>query len=425
MNQNLTVLVVGSGAREHALCWALEHSPRVARVICTPGNGGIAVENRRDVKESDIAGIVQLARDEAAGLVVIGPEAPLVLGLVDELTKAGIKAFGPSAKAAQLEGSKIYAKTLCSSEGIPTAQWRWADTYDAAKILIESWGSVPVIKADGLCGGKGVVVASTVREALDAARDMLVKKTLGDAGSRIIIEDRLVGRECSVMALCDGEHSVLLPPARDYKRAYDGEKGPNTGGMGAYSPVFDLNDALLADIKKRIIDRTLYCMAKHEGTPFQGVLYAGIMVTQNGPELLEYNVRFGDPEAQVVLARVSHSELVEHMLACTERGGLSRVGPLTVLPSPAVCVTLASAGYPATYKTGVPITGIEGLRGCALFHAGTKRTNEGLVTSGGRVMSVVALGDSIEDARTYANSAADKVMFANKYRRTDIAQGVA
>ena len=424
MRQNLTILVVGSGAREHALCWALEHSRQVARVLCTPGNGGITNEHRRNVKELDISGIVQLAKDEAVDLVIVGPEAPLVAGLVDTLSTAGIPAFGPNAKAAQLEGSKIYTKTLCSSLDIPTARWRWTDSYGDAKEMIRSWGSLPVIKADGLCGGKGVVVPDTEQQALDAVHDMLVKKTLGDAGSRIIIENRLIGRECSVMAFCDGENAVLLPPARDYKRAQDGDKGLNTGGMGSYSPLPDVDDNLLADIKTRIIERTLYGMKNHEGNPYHGLLYAGIMLTKDGPQLLEYNVRFGDPETQVVLSRVHPTDLMEHMLASLELGGLARLPPLRVESMAAVCVVLASSGYPGKYDTGLPITGAVPPNGCAMFHAGTKRNGSGLVTSGGRVMSVVGLGNTIEDARKRTNDAADKVIFANKYRRNDIAANV-
>lgn len=424
MGQNRTILVVGSGAREHALCWALEHSHTVARVLCTPGNGGITDEHRRNVKESDIPGIVKLAKDEAVDLVVVGHEAPLVAGLVDVLREAGIAVFGPNAKAAQLEGSKIYAKTFCLSLGIPTARWQWTDNYRHAEEMIHMWGSLPVIKADGLCGGKGVVVPNTKQQAFDAAYDILERKSLGDAGSRIIIEDRLIGREYSIMAFCDGANAVLLPPVRDYKRAHDGNKGLNTGGMGSYSPLPDVDDSLLADIKTRIIERTLYGMKNHENNPYHGLLYAGIMLTKDGPQLLEYNVRFGDPETQVVLPRVNHIDFVEHLFACLELGGLSALPALRVHPQAAVCIVLVSAGYPGKYSIGLPITGAEPPKGCAIFHAGTKRNASSLITSGGRVMSVVGFGEDIAAARKRANDAADKITFGNKYRRSDIAADV-
>lgn len=423
MRRDLTVLVVGGGAREHALCWSIAKSPSVKRVLCTPGNGGITSENRRNIRDSDLPGIVGLAKEESVDLVVVGPEAPLVAGLVEILREAGVAAFGPNAKGARLEGSKIYTKTLSSGLDIPTAHWKWTDNYDDAKEMILSWGSLPVIKADGLCGGKGVVVPDTESQALDAAHDMLVKKTLGHAGSRIIIEDRLVGRECSVMALCDGENAVLLPPARDYKRALDGDRGLNTGGMGSYSPLPDVDDALVAEIKTRIIDRTLYGMAKHEGNPYRGVLYAGIMLTKDGPFLLEYNVRFGDPETQVVLPRLQ-SDVVEYMFATLERGGLSKLGPLQIHSGASVCTVLVSKGYPDKYQTGFPITGLDEANSWAvLFHAGTDRTPE-LVTSGGRVMSCVGFTASLEAAREYSRLAAEAISFENKSFRTDIAANI-
>ena len=418
----LTVLIVGSGAREHVLYWAIEKSPMVKRVLCTPGNGGIPVWARRDVKDSDLSGIARLARDEKVGLVVVGPEGPLVNGLVDTLKKEGIAAFGPTAMAAQLEGSKIFTKTRCKRWGIPTADFDFAGDQGVAERIIKRTG-YRVIKADGLCAGKGVVVADTEAEAIEASRQLLVGKTQGEAGSKIIIEDRMAGRECSIMALCDGENAVLLPPARDYKRAYDGDKGPNTGGMGSYSPLPDVDDALLETIKQQIIMPTLRGMVEW-GHPYHGVLYAGIMLTEEGPKLVEYNARFGDPETQVIIPRVE-SDLVEYMLTCSEPGGLARLPPLQVSSYAAVCMVLASAGYPGKYETGLPIDWGKAIQPLThVFHAGTKREDNTYLTSGGRVMSIVARGNSIESARQRASDAADKVSFDNKFRRTDIAANI-
>lgn len=416
------VLVIGSGGRESALCWSIGRSNPKRRVLCTPGNGGILSENRRQVKDSDLDGIVQLAKKERVDLVVVGPEGPLVAGLAGLLRQNDVPVFGPDSIGALLEGSKIFTKQLCEDFEIPTAPWQWTDDYKRAAEIIRSWGMPPVVKADGLCAGKGVVVPEIYKQATDAAYDMLVQKSFGEAGSRIVIEDRLVGRECSVMAFCDGENADLLPVARDYKRALDDDQGPNTGGMGAYSPLPDVNDDLLADIRMRIIMPTLRGMAKR-GTPYHGLLYAGVILTNNGPMLLEYNVRFGDPETQVILPRIE-SDIVEYMLACNELGGLKKLGPLKVRSGAAVCAVLVSSGYPGKYQTGFPIRGIENVpEDVIVFHAGTNRNPE-LVTSGGRVMNVVGLGATIEKARQRTGVGADAISFENKFHRKDIALNV-
>ena len=429
--RGLRIAIVGSGGREHALSWVIGKSPFVERIYVTPGNGGIVPENRWDVHESNLAELVSLALEERIDLVVVGPEAPLCAGLVDKLEAAGIAAFGPSAAAAQLEGSKIFMKELCSEHGIPTARWDWTgvpgrpNSIETVAKMISSFSSPPVVKADGLCGGKGVVVAKSMQEAIDAAYAMLVQKKLGDTGSCIVIEDRLYGKECSMMFLCQDETALPLPPARDYKRALDGDEGDNTGGMGAYSPVLDVDDALVEQVRQTIILPALRAMAAR-GTPFRGLLYAGLMLTENGPMLLEFNVRFGDPETQVVLPRLE-SDIVPYLLtiARNESGGLARLGPLMVDSSVAVCFTLASEGYPGEYKTGYPISGwTQPTPQTLVFHAGTRHDNGRLVTSGGRVMSVVGIGPSVESARLRAVERADGTDFKNKYRRTDIALNV-
>jgi phosphoribosylamine--glycine ligase len=421
MKEPLVILVIGSGGSESALCWLIGRNHPERHVLCTPGNGGISPKNRRDVKDSDLNGIVKLAKEEKADLVVVRPEGPLVAGLADRLRENGIPAFGPGAIGAQLEGRKIYTKQLCDEVGIPTARWQWADDYEQAKKIICSWGvTPPVVKANGLCGGKGVTVAETEEQALEAAY-RLFKKVQGNAGARILMEERLVGRECSVQTFCDGENAEVLPVARDYKRAFDGNKGPNTGGMGSYSPLPDVSNEDLADIKTRIIMPTLRGMAEERGAPYQGLLYAGIILTRDGPKLLEYNVRFGDPETQVVLPLIE-SDIVEYMFACNKLGGLAKLGPLKVKNKFSVCIVLASDGYPGKYQTGFAIRGLKNVpRDVSVFHAGTNRVTGNLVTSGGRVMSIVGLGSTIEQARQRAEVGADAILFANKFCREDIA----
>lgn len=429
MNEKRQLLVVGGGGREHALAWACEKSPLVERVLVAPGNGGIARENRRAVEVMDFDGIARLARKERIDCVIVGPEPSLVGGLVDYLAAAGIKAFGPSARAARLEGSKIYMKSFCTDNAIPTAAWRWADSYAQAAGIIPVWchmnhGVAPVIKADGLCGGKGAVVPDTLEEAYAAAQAMLRGDApYGAAGRRIVIEDRLIGPECSIMALCAGLDYRLLPPSRDHKRARSGNKGPNTGGMGGYSPLPDVDEALLRQICERIIEPTLYGMSYFENAPFYGMLYANLILTADGPYVLEFNVRFADPETQFVLPRIK-TDIVPYLFACTTQGGLPELPELEVSSDVAVGYTLAERGYPGKVTTGHCISGIEAdVPGTFLFHASTECDAWGLrlVTSGGRVATAVGLGPTFPLARSRAAARADSISFTGKYRRKDIA----
>ncbi len=419
----LKVLVVGSGARESALVWSLNKSDRVGIILSAPGNGGTHHAFQRDVKEVDIDGIVALAKAEAVDLVVVGPEGPLVAGLVDLLAACDINAVGPSKLAARLEGSKIYTKSVCDHLGIPTARWTHSTNFYEARRLIEEWPhGVPVIKADGLCGGKGVFIPKTKAEAIATAELLLVKRTLGPAGDAIVIEERLEGRECSLIALCDGQGAVMLPLARDYKRAFEGDHGPNTGGMGSYSPAPVVTPAVHARAMREIILPTVRGMEK-DGIPYTGFLYAGIMITDEGPKLLEYNVRLGDPETQVILPLIE-SDLVEYFVASTHLGGLKHLPPLHVANKAAVCVVIASDGYPGKYETGKRFeVGLPDMRALC-FAAGLKREDGALVTSGGRVMSVVGVGKDHESARKSAYATAREVHFDNKFYREDIAAGI-
>lgn len=417
--EKLTVLIIGGGGREHALYRAVRASPRVARAICAPGNGGIPDRGRRAVRETDFPGLLELVGAEHIDFVVVGPELPLVNGIVDRFSASGIPIFGPSKAAAELEGSKAFAKSLCREMNVPTAEYMVATSYPEAEAVIARFGAPVVVKADGLCAGKGVTVAATVDEALQAVRLAFVENVFGAAGERLVIERCLSGPECSVVAICDGEDAVLLPAARDYKRAFDGDKGPNTGGMGAYAPLPDVGPALLDHIKATIIRPILRGMARRR-TPYHGALYAGLILTADGPQVIEFNCRFGDPETQVMLPLL-RSDIVELMLAALAAGGLSGVAPLEVSGEAAVCVVLASGGYPGAVATGVPIIGVdEAAREALVFHAGTRQDGH-LVTSGGRVLACVGLGATHEAARSKANAACAKINFAGKQFRTDIA----
>jgi phosphoribosylamine---glycine ligase len=396
----MRILVVGGGGREHALCWAISASPLCTKLYCAPGNAGIA--------------------QVAHCIDVVGPEVPLAAGLADRLAEAGIKVFGPSAKAAQLESSKGFTKELCRRHNIPTGAYERFTDADKAVSYIKAHGAPIVVKADGLAAGKGVVVAETVEQAIEAARDMLSGNRFGAAGASVVIEEFLVGEEASFFALCDGEHALSLVGAQDHKRAFDGDQGPNTGGMGAYSPapVFD------AAIQKRTMDEiilpTVRAMAE-AGTPFRGVLYAGLMIGAEGPKIFEYNCRFGDPECQVLMMRLK-SDIVPALIASAD-GGL-RHFDLRWSSDTALTVVMAARGYPDAYQKGSEIRGLDlagKVEGVQIFHAGTRLDGSRVVANGGRVLNVSAVAPTVEEARTRAYRAVDLIDWPEGFCRRDIA----
>jgi len=426
----MNVLVIGSGGREHALCWKLSQNPGVDAVLAAPGNGGThEVARNVPVKDDDIDALVALAKAENVGLVVVGPEAPLVKGIADACAREGIACFGPSAYAAQLEGSKAFAKNIMREAGVPTADFGVFDDAAAAKAYVLAHGAPLVVKADGLAAGKGVVVAKTVDEALEAIDDMMLAKSFGQAGARVVIEDAMAGEEASFLAFCDGENFALLPSAQDHKAVFDGDTGPNTGGMGAYSPAPILPQEKYAETAELCIRPILKRLAEL-GHPFKGVLYAGLMFTKNGPMVLEYNVRFGDPECQPLLMRLD-ADLLEIMLACAA----GRLAPnmVRVRPETALCVVVAAPGYPGSYPKGMEIFGLaeaDALGGdkalVKVFQAGTAVAGGKTVTSGGRVLGVTALGATLAEAKAKAYAAVAKVRFEGCFFRRDIGdKGIA
>jgi len=417
----MKILVVGSGGREHALCWKLSQNPRVEQILCAPGNGGTAqVGQNVAVKDDDIPALVKLARDEEVALVVAGPELPLVLGLENALRQEGIPCFGPNAFAANLEGSKAFSKNVMADAGVPTAAFRVFDEFEPAVAFIKEKGAPIVVKADGLAAGKGVVVATTEEEAIEAIEGMMVKKEFGAAGERVVIEEALKGEEASFLAFCDGLNYALLPSSQDHKAVYEGDTGPNTGGMGAYSPAPILPKEKYKETAELCIRPILKHLAA-KGEPFKGVLYAGLMYTENGPSVLEYNVRFGDPECQPLLMRLE-TDLLEIMFACID-GKLDQVDVKST--SQTACgVVMAAEGYPGSYPKGMEITGLEdadALEGVKVFQAGTQMDDDRIVTSGGRVLCVTALGDDLAAAQKKAYEAVAKVHFDQSYYRKDIA----
>ena len=418
----MKVLVVGSGGREHALCWAIAASPLCDALFCAPGNAGIAaVADCVAIAADDIDGLVGFCTDNAIDFVVVGPEAPLVMGLVDRLEAAGIKAFGPSSAAAELEGSKAFMKDLCARHGIPTAAYARFTDADAAKAHIAAQGAPIVVKADGLAAGKGVVVAATEEAALAAVDAALVEQAFGAAGAEVIIEECMTGPEVSVFVLADGQSVLPLAAAQDHKRAFDNDQGPNTGGMGAFSPSPLMDEALLAQVMDEIIGPTVRAMAA-EGRPYKGVLYAGLMLTAEGPKLLEYNVRFGDPECQVLMARLK-SDLLPALIASSDE--VLGTIDLRWHEHAAVCVVLATEGYPGAYRKGDPIGGLD-TAGAAdavtIFHAGTRLGPDGeILANGGRVLGVTATGDDLQSARRAAYGAVDRIDWPGGFCRRDIA----
>lgn len=418
----MRILVVGSGGREHALVWKLKQSPKVEEVFCAPGNAGTAKDgDNRNISSDDIPRLVQFARDNRIDLTVVGPEAPLVAGIVDEFRRQGLTIFGPSASAARLEGSKVFTKKMLRRASIPTADFAVFNRWQEADRYIEEGEEQPlVVKADGLAAGKGVFVCANKAQARAAVKSILQEKSFGDAGLQVVIEECLVGEEASVLALVDGDTIVPLEVAQDHKRAYDNDKGPNTGGMGAYCPAPLVTSEIMDEIVRRILVPTVHAM-KVDGCPFSGVLYAGIMLTAGGPKVLEYNVRFGDPEAQPVLMRLK-TDLAE-LLMMAATGRLSELQGLEWDPRPAVCVVMASEGYPGDYVKGHDISGIEdadALPDVKVFHAGTAMKNGEVVNTGGRVLGVTAMGATVAEAKARAYEAVDKISWKGGWCRRDI-----
>jgi phosphoribosylamine--glycine ligase len=418
----MKVLVVGSGGREHALCWSIAASPLCDKLYCAPGNAGIAAEAECvPIGAEDVPALVDFARKEAIDFVVVGPEVPLCAGLVDQLDDAGIKAFGPSAAAARLEGSKGFMKDICGKYDIPTASYGRFDDAEAAKDYIRAQGAPIVVKADGLAAGKGVTVARSVDEALAAVDDALLDGLFGEAGAEVVVEECLVGEEVSVFAICDGAHALLLDSAQDHKAAYDGDTGPNTGGMGAYSPAPIMDEALTETVRTTIIEPTLAAMAA-EGCPFKGVLFAGLMVTDSGPKLLEYNVRFGDPECQVLMTRLM-SDILPALIASAD--GVLDSFDLRWYEDAALTVVMAAEGYPGAYEKGSEIKGIDAAMAAdenvTVFHAGTSLDESGkLRATGGRVLNVTARGASVKEAQARASGALDRIDWPEGFCRRDI-----
>ena len=413
----MNILIIGSGGREHALCWKLADSIDDGYIYAIPGNPGMA--ESPDISIEDNAAIVEFAKGAKIDLVVVGPEVPLMNGLVDDLTAAGIRAFGPTAAAAQIEGSKSFAKNLMKKYGIPTARYEVFTAAEPARAYIRETGAPIVIKADGLAAGKGVVVAMTEREALDAIDRIMEDGSFGTAGNSVVIEEFMEGEEASLLAFTDGKVIRPMISAQDHKRAFDGDKGPNTGGMGTYAPAPVMTPEMTARAVEEILKPTIEAMAK-EGRPYHGCLYAGLMITSEGPKVVEFNARFGDPETQVVLPLLD-GNLAEIMCACCE-GRLADV-PIAWKDGAAVCVVLAAGGYPGQYEKGHEIHGIADAEdmGALVFHAGTAERKGKIVTNGGRVLGVVGRGADISSAVRAAYAAAEKISFEGLYYRKDIA----
>jgi len=417
----MRLLVIGSGGREHALAWKLAQSPQVRQVFIAPGNGGTAALGQNvSIAVTDISGLVSFARQEQVDLTLVGPEVPLVAGVVDAFNAAGLRAFGPTQAAAQLEGSKAFAKQFMVEEGIPTAPAVTFRDYAAAQAYLRQIVPPVVVKASGLAAGKGVIICPTIQEAETALRQVMIKRAFGDAGDEALIETCLQGEEVSLLAFCDGRTVVPMLPARDYKRVDDGDRGLNTGGMGGYAPSPYLLPALVQEIMARVLQPVVDGM-RRRGTPYVGVLYAGLMLTDLGPRVLEFNCRFGDPETQSLMPLLE-SDLVEICLACIE-GRLDQI-QVRWSSDHAVCVVLASGGYPGDYTSGKEITGLDkaSRTPSVVFHAGTKQQDGRLVTAGGRVLAVTSTAPSLAQARTQVYAAAEQIHFEGVHYRKDIAQ---
>ena len=407
--------MIGSGGREHALSWKLSQSNKVETVFTAPGNGG--TQNNVPINVDDLDGLADFAQKNNC-FTVVGPEGPLAAGIVDKFNALNLKVFGPSQKAAQLESSKIWAKDFMKRNNIPTARFEIFDDAQKARDYVKSLDYNVVVKADGLAAGKGVIVCNGTDEALSAIETILVKKTFGDAGNRIIIEESIDGIEASYIALSDGDVAIPMASSQDHKRIFDDDEGPNTGGMGAYSPTPIIDDALAKIIQEEIIEKTILAM-KNEGISFKGFLYAGIMIRDGAPYVLEYNVRMGDPECQPITMRMDF-DLYDYFVASVD-GNLLSLPSASWKPQSAVCVVLASKGYPESYSKNNEITGFDSIPDDAMvFHAGTKKSDGKILSNGGRVLGVTALGDSLDSAITNAYAATEQITWSQKFNRTDI-----
>ncbi|HHY77904.1 MAG TPA: phosphoribosylamine--glycine ligase [Clostridiales bacterium] len=413
----MKVLVVGSGGREHAIIWKLLQSPKVSYVYCAPGNGGIRqMAECVDIKADDIEGLCRFAKKHKIDLTVVGPELPLSLGIVDAFEKEGLRIFGPRKDAAIIESSKAFAKDLMQKYGIPTAKYRIYEDETKAKEEIDSFGLPVVIKADGLAAGKGVIIARTKEEALNAIDIIMKEKHFGEAGNKVVVEEFLEGKEVSILAFVDGKTAVPMVSAQDYKRVFDNDKGLNTGGMGAISPAPHYDDKVAVEVMEKIIKPTVEAMNK-ENRPYKGVLYFGLMITKDGPKVVEYNCRFGDPETEAVLLRLE-SDLVEIMEAVLDE----RLHEVDIewTNNAAMCVVMASGGYPENFEKGYEIKGLENAEEGIIFHAGTKYVDGKIVTNGGRVLVFSALGRTLDEARAIVYGDIEKVSFKDCHYRRDI-----
>ncbi|MBI3701893.1 MAG: phosphoribosylamine--glycine ligase [Afipia sp.] len=415
----MNILLIGSGGREHALAWKMASSPLLTKLWCAPGNAGIAREAECVALDvADHAAVIRFCAQNKIDLVVVGPEAPLAAGIVDDLASAGVKAFGPSKAASQLESSKGFTKDLCKANNIPTAAYERFRDANSAKAYIRKQGAPIVVKADGLAAGKGVVVAMTIAEA-ESAIDMMLEGAFGAAGAEAVVEEFLEGEEASFFVLCDGERGLPLATAQDHKRAFDGDNGPNTGGMGAYSPAPVMTDAMISRAMKEIVDPTLRAMAA-KGMSYKGVLFAGLMITKDGPKLIEYNARFGDPETQVLMVRLM-SDLIPALLASID--GQLKNFDLRWFSDPALTVVMAAKGYPGDYAKGSRIEGLaeaSKVEGVEIFHAGTKAEGSHILSNGGRVLNVTASGKSVGEAQHRAYEAVGRIKWPEGFCRSDI-----
>ncbi len=413
----MKVLVVGSGGREHAICWALHKSPKVTELYCAPGNGGIGeIARCVDVKATDIPGMVAWAKENQMDFVMVAPDDPLAMGMVDAMEASGIRAFGPKANAAIIEGSKAFSKALMKKYGIPTAAYEVFTDKDAALSYVEAQGAPIVVKCDGLALGKGVVVAQTLEEAKEAVVNMMENKAFGEAGAKVVIEECMTGPEVTVLAFTDGKTIVPMPSSQDHKRAYDGDKGPNTGGMGAISPCPNYTPELSKICMDTIFLPTVKAL-NAEGRTFKGVIYFGMMLTPEGPKVVEYNARFGDPECQAVLSLLE-TDLMDILEACVD-GTLDQLD-VKFKDAASCCLVLASGGYPVAYEKGKEITGLDQVTDAVVFHAGTKKQDGKFLTNGGRVLGVTAVAPTLREAVVKAYAAAGPVSFEKMHFRTDI-----